>query len=166
MKVVNVHERTFDASAEKLGRLIDGLASTGDALWPVDRWPAMQFDRPLEVGAAGGHGPIRYVVESYAPGRRIQFRFAEPKGFAGVHRFEIEPAGAGRATLRHVIDMRVAGLTWLVWTIAVRPLHDALMEDALDRAEGVVGGCPPRREWSAWVRFVRWAMRRRRAARR
>ena len=161
MRVLNIHERAFDASAEKVGQLIDSLSSANDLLWPIDRWPAMQFDRPLGVGALGGHGPIRYAVESYVPGRSVRFRFVEPKGFVGVHRFEIEPTADGKTTLRHVIEMQAAGLSWLAWAIAIRPLHDALLEDALDRAEIFLGKQLPKREWSTWVKFVRWAMRRR-----
>jgi len=82
MRVLNIHERALDATAEKVGLLIDGLGSANDLLWPVDRWPAMRLDRPLGVGAVGGHGPIRYCVESYSPGRSVQFRFIEPRGFA------------------------------------------------------------------------------------
>lgn len=161
MKVLNIHERALNAPAEKVGELIDGLASANDLLWPIDRWPAMQFDRPLGIGASGGHGPIRHVVESYVPGRSIQFRFIEPKGFVGIHRFEIEPTDDRRATLRHVIEMQASGLSWLAWASAIQPLHDALLEDALDRAEVFAGKQLPKREWSAWVKFVRWIMRRR-----
>jgi hypothetical protein len=163
MRVENIHQRELDAPAEKVGQLIDGLASANDLLWPTDRWPTMHFDRPLGVGASGGHGPIRYVVDSYLPGRSVQFRFVEPKGFVGVHRFEIEPATDGRATLRHVIEMQASGRTWLMWTLVIRPLHDALLEDALDRAQVFVGEPLPKRKWSVWVRFVRWIMRRRQA---
>ena len=106
MKVLNIHKRALNAPAEKVGELIDGLASANDLLWPIDRWPAMQFDRPLGIGASGGHGPIRHVVESYVPGRSIQFRFIEPKGFVGIHRFEIEPTDDRRATLRHVVKCK------------------------------------------------------------
>jgi hypothetical protein len=61
MPVINIHERVLDASIFEIGKLIDGLASANDKLWPHDRWPAMKFDRPLSVGAIGGHGPIRYT---------------------------------------------------------------------------------------------------------
>jgi hypothetical protein len=163
MKVVNVHERILDASADQVGRLIDGLASDDDRLWPHDRWPAMRFDRPLGVGAAGGHGPIGYVVESYTPGSAVQFRFTAPQGFVGSHRFEVESVDATRTKLRHVIEMQTAGRASLAWAIAIRPLHDACLEDLLDRAEAATGGTPASRNWSRWVRFVRWLMRSRRA---
>jgi hypothetical protein len=162
MRVVNTHERILHAPADQIGALIDGLASADDRLWPHDRWPAMCFDRPLGVGASGGHGPIGYVVESYTPSRDVRFRFTEPEGFLGCHRFEVEPVDATKTRLRHVIEMQVTAKAWLAWAIAIRPLHDALLEDLLDRAETVAGKRPPNRRWSARVRFIRWAMRRRR----
>jgi hypothetical protein len=165
MKVVNIHQRVLDAPIATIGQLIDGLASANDRLWPHDRWPAMRFDRPLGVGALGGHGPIGYVVESYAPGRNIRFRFIEPQGFVGSHRFEAEAIEAAKTRLRHTIDMQATGRSWLVWALAIRPLHDALLEDLLDRAEVFAGKELPGRKWSRWVRIIRWAMRRRRITR-
>jgi hypothetical protein len=161
MRILNIHERTLDASADRVGRLIDGLSSNDDRLWPGDRWPPMRFDRPLGVGASGGHGPIRYEVESYTPGRKIQFRFLKPEGFVGVHRFEIESVSPDRTILRHTIEMNAGGKTWLAWLLVIRPLHDALLEDALDRAEQFTGKQLPPRKMSSRVRFLRWVMRRR-----
>jgi hypothetical protein len=85
LKVLNVHERVLAAPLVEVGRLMGGLASPDDALWPRDRWPAMRFDRPLQVGAVGGHGSIRYTIEAYAPARSIRFRFTGPPGFIGYH---------------------------------------------------------------------------------
>lgn len=158
MRVINMHERVLDASITEIGKLIDGLASADDKLWPRDRWPAMKFDRPLRVGAAGGHGPIRYTVESYIPGFRIQFRFTEPKGFLGHHRFEVERLEAEKTRLRHTIEMQVQGKARLLWPLVICPIHDALMEDALDRAEVTTGQEPARRGWSLWVKFLRRVM--------
>ena len=160
MKVVNIHERVLDSSVAEAGKLIDSLASTNDLLWPIDRWPAMQFDRPLGVGALGGHGPIRYTVESYVPGHDIHFCFTRPRGFFGTHRFAVEPTDGGKAILRHVIEMQVTGRALCIWII-IRPLHDALLEDALDRAEISLGKQMPRRKWSCCVKVVRWIIRRR-----
>ncbi|MBU0493779.1 MAG: SRPBCC family protein [Chloroflexi bacterium] len=160
MAVINIHERVLDAPAAQVGILIDGLASDADALWPHDQWPPMRFDRPLGVGAAGGHGPVRYVVESYEPGRSVRFRFTGPAGFLGHHRFEVEELGPAQAALRHVIEMRPAGTARLTWPLVFRPLHDALLEDALDRAETHVGGRPAARGWSPWVRALRWVLSR------
>ena len=93
MRVVNVHERVLDVPADRVGQLIDGLASADDRLWPHDRWPAMRFDRPLGVGSSGGHGPIGYVsVVTPGPPRPIPFHRTEE--FVGTHRFEVEPIEA------------------------------------------------------------------------
>jgi hypothetical protein len=163
MRIINVHQRILNAPAEQVGRLIDGLASDDDRLWPCDRWPPMRFDRPLGVGASGGHGPIRYVVESYTPGRRIQFRFIDPAGFVGVHFFEVVPLEAAKTILRHTIEMQSSGLIWLAWLIAIRPMHGALLKDALDRAEAFTGKQLPKRKLSCWVRLMRRIMSRRRS---
>lgn len=170
MNVRNVHERTLSAPAARVGALVDSLASEEDGLWPRDRWPAMRFDRPLGVGAVGGHGPIRYRVETYEPGRTVRFRFTAPRGFEGTHRFEVEAVdgaespGRGQARLRHVLEMRTSGPALLSWPLVFRPLHDALIEDALDRTERHVGGSPRPRRWSPWVRVLRWFLARRRSA--
>jgi len=155
MRVSNVHARELNASPAQAGELIDRLSSGGDVLWPGDRWPAMRFDRPLGVGADGGHGPIRYAVDAYDPGRCVSFRFKKPEGFHGSHRFEIEELSPERVILRHVIEMRAVGRAAWSWLFAIRPLHDALMEDALDRAELFTQGTARKREWSFWVRLLR-----------
>jgi hypothetical protein len=43
--------------------------------------------------------------------------------------------------------------------IVFRPLHDALVEDCLDRAAQAVGEAPELRPWSLWVRILRRAFR-------
>jgi uncharacterized protein YlaN (UPF0358 family) len=166
MPVINIHERVLDASIFEIGKLIDGLASANDKLWPHDRWPAMKFDRPLSVGAIGGHGPIRYTVESYKPGSYIQFRFTEPKGFLGCHRFEVERIEGKKTKLRHTIEMQLEGMAKLSWHLAICPLHDALLEDALDRAEVFAGKQPAKRDWSLWVKCVKRVMSRGRLTKR
>ena len=162
MIITNIHERVLTAQITEVGKLIDGLSSKDDKLWPHDRWPAMQFDRPLGIGAVGGHGPIRYIVESYQPGRSVRFRFTGPKGYIGTHRFEAEAMDGEKTRLRHIIEMRVQGIApRLGWHMAIRPLHDALIEDALDRAQAYTGGQPLKRDWSPWVKFIRLAMKKR-----
>lgn len=121
----------------------------------------MRFDQTLEVGAVGGHGPIRYRVEQYEPGRRALFRFTGPPGLSGTHEWRVVPAGGG-CRIRHSIDGHAGGRMLLVWPLVLRPLHDALIEDALDKAESALTGIPAGpRPWSWWVRLLR-----RRAARR
>ncbi|MFF2611446.1 SRPBCC family protein [Kitasatospora sp. NPDC058046] len=154
MAVLNIHERTVPAPAETVGALIDSLASPDDRLWPGPRWPRMRFDRPLAPGATGGHGPVRYTVSDYAPGQRVRFRFDGPRGFDGHHEFTVHPAG-DTTVLRHTIAMRLHGPALLAWPLAFRWLHDALLEDCLDRAVRAVGGTVPHpARWSPYVRLL------------
>lgn len=158
MDVLNVHERELRAGSDEVGALIDSLASGNDRLWPRAFWPAMRFDRPLGVGAVGGHGPISYVVEEYRPGQMVKFRFTGPRGFNGHHWLEVLPRAEHCTVLRHTIHMRVFGTALLSWPLAIRHLHDALLEDALALAQASLGITPVVRPWSWWVKFLRWAM--------
>jgi hypothetical protein len=165
MRIHNLHERLLAGSVEKVGALVDGLAGPNDRLWPSDRWPAMRFDGPLRPGARGGHGPVGYAVAEYVPGQHAAFTFDGRGLIAGIeggHRFEVLEA-KGRPVLRHVIEARCGLAAWLRWILVIEPLHDALIEDALDRAERCLSGRvehPAR--WSPRVRFLRWLVASRR----
>jgi hypothetical protein len=158
MRVLNVHERELQGTHEEVGAMIDSLSSPRDALWPWHSWPRMEFDRPLAVGAVGGHGPVRYVVEDYAPGRSIRFRFTGPKGFHGYHSYEIIDSPGRGCVLRHTLEMTTHGLAVLTWPLMFRPMHDALLEDSLAVAQASLGCDPQMRPWSPWVRLLRWLL--------
>jgi hypothetical protein len=164
MKVHNVHERRLTAPVSEVGALLDGLATPSDRLWPHESWPPMVLDGGLREGSHGGHGPVRYSVERYEPGRTVAFRF-DPTGltagFDGHHTFEAVPDGDA-TVLRHTIDATAGLAAWTRWALLVRPLHDALLEDALDKAERAINGSVVRpARWSPWVRALRAVMRRR-----
>lgn len=160
MKVVNIHARRLPAAPAAVGALLDTLASADDRLWPCDRWPRMRFDRPLGPGAAGGHGPIAYVVEEYEPVRRIRFRFTRPRGFVGYHEFRVGPLGrSGDSHLEHRLIMDARGAALVSWLLIFRPLHDALIEDALANAEARLCGTAAPHRWSTWVVLLRHALR-------
>jgi hypothetical protein len=155
MHVRNVHERVFRLPPAAVGALIDSLASRDDRLWPSGKWPPIRFDRPLATGAIGGHGPVRYSVEEYHPSQSILFRFSAPRGFNGTHRFEVEDR-QGHTVLRHVIEMSATGPARLSWPLVFRPLHDACLEDCLDRATISLGiALPHPARWSIYVRLIR-----------
>ncbi|MET9956498.1 SRPBCC family protein [Streptomyces sp. NPDC006339] len=156
MGVHNVHERLLTATESEVGALIDTLASgADDRLWPGTSWGPMLFDRPLGPGAVGGHGPVRYTVAGYAPGRWIRFDFTGPRGFHGFHEFAVVPVDARRTRLHHTLTMTTSGLARLTWPLAWRPMHDGCMEDALDRAELACTGTVARpARWTAYVRFL------------
>jgi hypothetical protein len=159
MKIFNRHEIEIAASKEEIGKLIDTLASANDLLWPHFRWPRMHFNKPLSVGARGGHGPIGYWVEEYEPDKRILFRFDNThwlsRGIEGYHTLFME-SGVNGTKLVHEIKGSIRGRALLLWPLTVRPLHDALVEDALARAAKhfhTAHPFPPR--LSLWVRFLR-----------
>ena len=163
MKVLNAHERELPASSEQVGVLIDSLSSRQDSLWPRHSWPRMEFDRPLQVGAVGGHGPIRYFVKSYTPSRSIRFRFTGPKGFNGHHGFEISHVTAEACVLRHALEMTAHGPALVSWPVVFRPLHNALIEDSLALAQASLGQQPVVQKWSLWVKLLRWLVSKGRA---
>jgi hypothetical protein len=158
MKIVNIHERALEADPKRIGALLDSLASTGDRLWPKLMWPRMAFDRPLGVGANGGHGPIRYVVEKYTPGQSIQFRFTGPKGLDGFHGYEIIAGPEKSVVLRHTIRMNTHGMAIVSWPLVYQPMHDALIEDSFTTAQVSLGLSPTVKPWSAWVKILRWIL--------
>jgi hypothetical protein len=165
VKVTNVHERLLAASLVEVGQLLDSLSGPADRLWPRANWPPMRFDRPLQVGAVGGHGPVRYVVEAYEPGHRVRFRFTAPSGFDGGHAFELRPQPDGQTVIRHELRMVARGPALMTWPLVFRPLHDALIEDAFATAADHLAIASPRRPWSLWVRVLRGILRRRRIRR-
>lgn len=158
MKIDNKHERRFNVSADSVGHILDTLSRPDDQLWPRDNWPPMLLDTNLKQGAKGGHGPVRYYVDEYLPGRRAIFHFdgtGLTAGLDGRHYFEIIPR-INHNVLRHVLDAECDLRAWLKWKIIIEPLHDALLEDALDRVEQALEGKISRpARWSPWVCFIR-----------
>ncbi|MFH8344404.1 DUF2867 domain-containing protein [Streptomyces sp. NPDC018045] len=149
--VRDVHTRTVQAPAETVGALLDRLAGDDDPLFPVPVWPAMRFDRPLGVGATGGHGFVRYRVTAYEPGRHIRCAFPE----GGHHAIEVTPLDAGSCRVTHVLEDRLRGARLLAWPLAVRWLHATVVEEVLDNVERAATGtvrAPVRR--SRWVRLL------------
>lgn len=156
MPILNIHSRDLPASCDEVGELIDGLATSHDRMWPSKRWPPIRLNQVLGVGAAGGHGPIRYVVVGYQPGRWARFRFTRPRGFEGFHEFTVEPIDPTRTRLTHLTSISPRGLARLSWPLFYRPLHDALLEDALDNAASTLTGQPHRSRWRMRTRLLRY----------
>ncbi|MFG3009290.1 DUF2867 domain-containing protein [Streptomyces cinerochromogenes] len=149
----NVHERTIEAPAHAVGTLLGHLASPHDPIWPAPAWPPMRFDRPLGVGADGGHGFVRYRVSAYEPGRHVRFSFDPP--MSGHHAFVIEPLGPDRCRVRHVLELARTGPMLLGWALAVRWMHDTVLEELFDNIEqAVTGTVPSPSRWSPWVRLL------------
>lgn len=157
MKIFNVHERALSVSAEKAGTAIDSLTGKNDFLWPRFRWPSMEFGTPLRTGASGGHGPVKYSVVEYVPGKRIVFSFDETGVVAGIdgrHYFEVVPRRK-KVILRHVLEGECGVKDWLLWQLVIGPCHDALLEDGLDLAENTLTGSGKKSRMALRVRLLR-----------
>src|SRR5207248_6682760 len=155
----NIQHRDIEAPAAAVGALLDRLASDTDPLWPAPAWPPIRLDRGLVVGSVGGHGPIRYSVAEYQPGRRVRFAFDPSIGFDGFHELLVEPLDERRTRLTHDLVGKPSGAMRLVWPLAVRWMHEALLQDLLDNAElAATGRLREKARWSRWVRFLRARM--------
>lgn len=155
----NIHERVIEAPSETMAPLLATLGQPNDQLWPRD-WVPLRLDGPLGVGADGGHGPIRYHVTAYEPGKRVEFTFHPRTGITGMHEFTVEALSPGSCRLRHVLEATPKGIMRIALPLFVRSLHDAVLEDLLDNAqrhaEGTVSN-PAR--WSWWVKLWRFLTR-------
>jgi hypothetical protein len=155
MNIINIHKRILNQPKEKVSKLLATLSTDNDKIWPFEKWPAMKFKAGLKVGAKGGHGPIRYSIEKYIPNELIQFKFSKPTGFNGIHKFEVLSLDKGKTELRHTIEMDAEGKGLSTWIIAIRSLHNALLEDALDKVENQFSSIKRKTEWSIWVKILR-----------
>lgn len=136
----NVHEREYAATPDQIGDLIRTMAGPNDRVWPKG-WPPVHFDREPQVGARGGHGPIRYWISHFEPERRVEFTFDPSLGAEGTHAFDVLPGSRpGRTLLRHTVLAHPT--TWtmrLGWPLVVRWLHDACVEDIFDTVQRSLG---------------------------
>lgn len=158
MKIRNIHKRVYPVPSEKVGQILDTLASDDDCIWPHEYWPAMKLNEGLVVGAVGGHKPITYSVAEYDKGSNVVFRFISPRGFKGTHSYRIIPISEKECELIHSIEMEVYGRASVSWALVIRPLHDALLEDSLSKVGVSIGLKPMPNSWSVWVKLLRWGM--------
>ncbi|MEU4213264.1 DUF2867 domain-containing protein [Streptomyces sp. NPDC026206] len=149
----NVHERTVQAPAAAVGALLDRLSADDDPIFPVPAWSPMRLDGPLGVGAAGGHGPVRYSVTAYEPGRRVRFGLTPPS--SGFHEMTVEPLGDAHCRVRHVLEAEMRGADRILWPSVVQPVHDTMVEEIFDNIERVTTGTAARPvHWSPRVRLL------------
>ena len=155
MNVVNIHKRILNQPKSKIQSELETLSTENDGIWPKEKWPQMRFKDGIKIGAKGGHGPIKYFVEIYEPNEIIQFRFSKPKGFKGTHKFEINELLDKTTEIKHTINMHTEGKGTLIWILAIRSLHNALIKDAFDKLENTFLKEKKSSEWSFWVKFLR-----------
>ena len=152
IEIRNCHSRALAAPAGEIDARLGALGSAADDLWPAGRWFAMVLDAPGAEGGRGGHGPVRYRCSERRPGR-VKVTFDRLLGSArwnGFHRFVVTPTPSG-SLLEHSVELTVPVCQYLQWAALVGPLHDAVLEDLLDKAAGQ----GVRRPLDPWVRFLR-----------
>ncbi|MBN8642818.1 MAG: hypothetical protein J0L86_13485 [Flavobacteriales bacterium] len=158
MKILNIHKRVINQPKTEIVKLFETLASDNDLMLATHKWSPMKLDKGLQIGSKGGHGPIKYHVIDYKPDDFIVFKF-DLKGFDGIHKFTISEISQNRTELSHTVDMITSGAATLKWVFAIRWLHDAYIEDALDKVENHSSTTKKRTEWSLWVRLLRTIMK-------
>lgn len=90
----NVHERTVATGMAHAAELLCAVGSSGDRIWPGERWDPMILSDGHRVGSHGGHGEIRYRVVCAEPDRFVWFAFTVT-WLRGWHELSIEPDGEG-----------------------------------------------------------------------
>lgn len=156
MQVINIHKRTINQPKARVVNLLKTLSTKQDKVWPKACWPAMRFKNGLKVGAKGGHGIIRYTVETLDIEKQIVFRFLKPKDFNGIHEFKIKTIDANVTEVEHSIIMETEGLATLKWIFVIRWLHDALIENAFDTIENNFLEFKKHTKWNVWVSLWRF----------
>jgi len=154
-KIRNVHERRIAADPEVVWDLVMAMPGPNGRLWPTGI-PAMRFDGPLALGAHGRHGPIHYTVTFLdATAGNLVLAFREPTGLVGRHSFHVRSDGRAGALLRHEVVANPEAWMRLKWPLAIRWVHDAVVEELMDRAEVATGTGPtwPYRR-SLWVKTL------------
>jgi hypothetical protein len=96
-------------------------------------------------------------VIAYIPGRWIRFRFTAPRGLDGFHEFTVHGEGPAGSALHHLVAMRLHWPAKITWPLLWRPLHDALLEDCLDRAgeRTLTATVRSPARWGTYVRLLR-----------
>ncbi len=159
MKIFNLHSREIASPIDEVTKIILTLAGPNDKFWPGDKWPRMRMSQEISEGSKCGHGPIRYTVSRFDPEGSIRFEFSKPEGFNGYHEFVWNAIDDGSMTLiQHKISMNTNFPATLKWSLAIRWLHDALIEDAFDKIENGLTGKKKRSSWSPLVKFLRWIL--------
>lgn len=155
MEVINIHRRIISQPKPKVAIVFNTLATNNDAIWPYEKWPAIRFKEGVKVGSKGGHGPVKYTIIDYCKGESIRFKFSKPLGFNGTHELYLNEISSKETEIVHRIKMSTTFLASLQWIMAVRWLHDALIEDAFDKLENHFSMHKKVTKYNFWVQILR-----------
>jgi hypothetical protein len=135
VRVVNVHERTFDATPERLAALVADFG----VIWPTQIAPAPRPEGELL------RVPTMRWQEFDRPGAVRAFRVVSPPEMRAEHWFEVEPIEGG-TRLRHTIDGEASGTYETIWRDRIEPAHDIVLEALLDNVGRLVAEASEREE--------------------
>ena len=158
MKVLNIHTREIESEVGKIVDLLSTLSTNEDRIWPKEKWPSMKLNDGLKIGSEGGHGPIRYKVIDYNPESHVVFQFQKPLGFNGIHKFELSQMDKNNTQIEHTIEMTTNGIGTIKWLLAIKWLHDTLIEDAFDKIQNQLEHKNHKTDWNIWVKLLRAIM--------
>lgn len=159
MDVINTHKRIINLPKAEVATLLETLSTKKDKVWPKDNWPSIRFKNGLKVREVGGHGIIRYSVYEFIPEKLIVFKFLKPKGFNGIHKFEIVAINKSSTEVKHSIIMKTTSMmATLKWVIAIKWLHNALIENAFDTIENNYLEVKKHTKWNCWVSLWRFIL--------
>jgi hypothetical protein len=127
--------RFFISQQSGLNAIIDTFADDDSILWPVEVWPRDRFESKLALNACGGHGGTRYSVAEYVPGHFLKFEFTFPKSYHGFHSFRLTQVKNQQWLLEHNTFIKTNVWKWFLWVMLISPVHNALIQDAFDKAE-------------------------------
>jgi hypothetical protein len=155
MEVINIHQREYNQPSTVISEILETLSSSFDRLWPVEKWPPMVLNNGLKINSFGGHGPIGYYISNYAFGKSIEFTFTKPTEFIGTHKFEIIETAANTTLLRHTINMNLNTKGIVAWYFVIKWLHDALLEDCLNKVHNQINISQIQTPHNFWVKYLR-----------
>ena len=155
MRILNIHKRAFLESKDEVSKIFASLSGDNDQVWPTEKWPRMIFENGLKEGEIGRHGIVKYSVNKFIPSRLIEFTFIEPKEFKGIHKLELNEVEENKIELKHTIDADLSIRGIFLWYFAIKWLHDALLEDCLDKVENHFLAEKKKTKWNFWVKFLR-----------
>jgi hypothetical protein len=130
MKVNNVHERVFAATADELAALVGDF----DRIWPTEIAPV-----PRPVGGRVYQAGMMVWEEFDRPGAIRAFRVVSSDGLRGEHWFDVESVAEG-VRLRHTIAGEAVGNCESIWRERIEPAHDQILDALLDKIELLVSG--------------------------
>lgn len=160
MKVTNIHQRDYNQPVTVISEILDTLSTRNDRLWPNEIWPPMILNNGLEINSFGGHGPIGYYISNYDYGKSIEFTFTKPTEYIGTHKFDIIEMTDNTTQLRHTINMNLNLKGIVTWYFAIKWLHDALLEDCLDKVHNQFNEIKVQSPHNFWARTLRNLLKR------